>query len=771
MISHESPPSPSLSFRTISHLGRYLDDLLARFGGIDALLLWYPYPNIGVDDRSQLEMLRSMPGGVEDVRKAVERFHARGVKVYIPFTPWDTALGRTDEVALAAAIASIGADGFNGDTMTGIPYSFFEAAAATLGVPPLLEPENAIEGSAGLAWTGASWNYGFQSGDVPLVSKLRLLEPRHMPHVCNRWANQAVGHEGDHVRDLLSAFFNGIGFVAWENVWGLYNEIRPRDAELLRRASAILRHFGAADDALLRSPLFEPFHSHFQIGGGEAPPPSVSVAKFANGTSARALYTIVNNATTTDTALVIRLELARLDAAGIAAGIAAATPTVAAATPTVTAATPTTADQYFYYDAYGGAPLEVIESTRCADSLICDYVEVRVEPSAIGAVLATKAQLSRADAKFLETMRAMTARPLSEFSSEWRGPLPQHIVGDGDASVAPRRGKALRMQSPTTAAANQAAERGGGSGGMRGVAPTRSVALAANQTFTFRVLGMEIEDGCCGGNYSFAGYYDATGVDVQYPWEDAPRREHRHTLGASELPPFRLEQTPVTNGAFAEFIASGAYEPATAQNFLRHWADSHHPVEGTERQPVRWVDLEDGRAYCAWRGGRLPSELEWTLAAQGADVMAGEPARTFPWGEAPPNASLVPPVQPKPPFEPADVGSRPAGASPYGLLDMAGLIWEWTSEFADERTRAATLRGGSSFQPFALDQFGDNWYFPGGAPYDASATFVPFAATYPGWGANKYPQAYSTAAHGKLLLMAPSMDRSGGISFRCAYET
>lgn len=130
----------------------------------------------------------------------------------------------------------------------------------------------------------------------------------------------------------------------------------------------------------------------------------------------------------------------------------------------------------------------------------------------------------------------------------------------------------------------------------------------------------------------------------------------------------------------------------------------------------------------------------------------------------------MPPVQLGPPFEPVDVGSCPLGASPYGLLDMAGLVWEWTSEFVDERTRAATLRGGSSFQPYALDQYGDNWYFPGGAPYDSSATFVPFASTYPGWGANKYPAAYSTTAHGKLLLMAPSMDRSGGISFRCAYD-
>ena len=67
-----------------------------------------------------------MPGGLQGVAKAAADFHRRGVKVYIPFTPWDTALGpvngTTDAAHLAAAMAAIGADGFNGDTKTGIPF-------------------------------------------------------------------------------------------------------------------------------------------------------------------------------------------------------------------------------------------------------------------------------------------------------------------------------------------------------------------------------------------------------------------------------------------------------------------------------------------------------------------------------------------------------------------------------------------------------------------------------------------------------------------------
>ncbi len=64
-------------------VGRYLDDLTQRYGGIDAVLIWSTYPNMGIDDRNQLEMVRPMPGGVEGVRKIVEEFHRKGVRVFV----------------------------------------------------------------------------------------------------------------------------------------------------------------------------------------------------------------------------------------------------------------------------------------------------------------------------------------------------------------------------------------------------------------------------------------------------------------------------------------------------------------------------------------------------------------------------------------------------------------------------------------------------------------------------------------------------------------
>ena len=80
-----------------------------------------------------------------------------------------------------------------------------------------------------------------------------------------------------------------------------------------------------------------------------------------------------------------------------------------------------------------------------------------------------------------------------------------------------------------------------------------------------------------------------------------------------------------------------------------------------------------------------------------------------------------------------DVDAHPAGASPFGVMDMTGNIWQWTDEFQDEHTRAAIVRGGGHYRPNT-----SKWYFPTTPTLDK---------------------------HGKYLLMAPSKDRSGPLGF------
>jgi gamma-glutamyl hercynylcysteine S-oxide synthase len=111
---------PSARMYTVD---RYLDDLDRRYGGIDSVLIWHPYPNLGIDNRNQFDLLRDMPGGLEGIRKMVEAFHHRGVKVLFPVLPWDQ--GTRDEgdrawETIAKLMAETGADGINGDTFFGV---------------------------------------------------------------------------------------------------------------------------------------------------------------------------------------------------------------------------------------------------------------------------------------------------------------------------------------------------------------------------------------------------------------------------------------------------------------------------------------------------------------------------------------------------------------------------------------------------------------------------------------------------------------------------
>ncbi len=182
-----------------------------------------------------------------------------------------------------------------------------------------------------------------------------------------------------------------------------------------------------------------------------------------------------------------------------------------------------------------------------------------------------------------------------------------------------------------------------------------------------------------------------------------------------EVAPFRLMRHEVTNAQFAEFVASTGYRTDPERSGAGYawdgrWrlvpgTDWRHPygpnsdIEDSADHPVVQVSARDAAAYCAWTGLRLPREAEWEFAARGTD------GRRFPWGDAPPQAGPAAPANfgtvacctadagdgyPRT----APVGSYPAGASPYGILDMAGNVWEWTADAYPGAPGQIALRGG-----------------------------------------------------------------------------
>ena len=233
-------------------VNRYLDDLEKRYGGIDAVLVWPTYPNIGIDSRNQFDLFRDMPGGIEGIRQMVADFHSRNVRVLFPVMLWDQGthnVGKPEAEALAEELAAVGADGVNGDTMNAVPRSFRVASDKT-GHPLAFEPEHLTQDEA-LAYNNMDWAQAVPANPVPqpgpmrlylgvagpeYVNKYKWLEHRHMTNISDRW-------QRDKNVDLQYAFFNGVGMETWENIWGIWNGLTARDAETVRRIAKIERRF------------------------------------------------------------------------------------------------------------------------------------------------------------------------------------------------------------------------------------------------------------------------------------------------------------------------------------------------------------------------------------------------------------------------------------------------------------------------------------------------------------------------------------------------
>jgi len=145
---------------------------------------------------------------------------------------------------------------------------------------------------------------------------------------------------------------------------------------------------------------------------------------------------------------------------------------------------------------------------------------------------------------------------------------------------------------------------------------------------------------------------------------DAPT----HTVA---LDAFWIQQTEVTNGMYAQCAAAGSCTPPTQEAGAPLFTNadySSHPVVG-----VTW---EQASAYCAWTGGRLPTEAEWEKAARGTG------SGLYPWGDEGAACDLLN-------FagcirHTSSVTDYPAGRSPFGLYDMAGNVFEWVGDWYGE---------------------------------------------------------------------------------------
>jgi iron(II)-dependent oxidoreductase len=193
--------------------------------------------------------------------------------------------------------------------------------------------------------------------------------------------------------------------------------------------------------------------------------------------------------------------------------------------------------------------------------------------------------------------------------------------------------------------------------------------------------------------------------DDTHPWAyDNERPGHEVTVA-----PFRIDTTPVTNRAYAEFIDGGGYDTRElwseagwswrteaglvapgfwqregSTGWTRRRFGRTEPVPPDE--PVQHVCWYEADAFARWSGSRLPTEAEWELAADGA---ASEDANL--WRDGPHR------------FAPGPVGARPGGASRWGVHHMLGDVWEWTS---------SDFGGYPGFRPFPYREYSEVFFGP-----------------------------------------------------------
>lgn len=650
----------------------FLEDGKALFGGYDVFGLWPTWPRLGVDERNQWDMFADLPGGLDKLSWFSRQWKASGTKFFICYNPWDESTRLENPyVGMAGLIEATEADGVVLDCHGASSFALQHAAdSVRSGVVMYSEGMAVIEDMPGIV-AGRVHDAIYLP---PPLNLNKLIKPDFaIFRVCQV-------HDGRIRREASIAFFNGYG-TELNTFAPAQLENMEADLVYLGKTSRILRENTSNFLTMNWTPLIPTLRDSIWVN--EWP------------LEDKTIYTIFS-----------------LIPEGFNGLLFEGTPSLESRTPSQMHLVSlwrhenlewAEKDGKLFFPAQTEAFNRFELDTRTEGNIDCIALLPRLITAEIQGstleVMASSGDLIRvwAGDPSYQNKDFIEIRPdvhqISLFSAPFYNRDGKYVVQLFKEQELLDE-YVLNLEAGTPRLVSEMAK----------TPPAdkmpKDMVLVPAGSFDYRT--------------------ENTDQFIPYPEIEKPV--------STQVNSFYIDKYPVTNAQYREFLESTRYSPKEPKNFLKHWDNGKIPT-GLEDHPVVYVSLEDARAYAAWAGKRLPTEVEWQYAASGKE------SYNWPWGMEFDSTRCNNATG-----HTTGVRDFPKGKSPFGVMDMTGNIWQFTGDVYDNGTYYyVIMKGGSHYKPTS------SWWYVKGGPQ---------------------PNYW----HQLLLLVSPSFDRNATVGFRCVKD-